>query len=689
MAMTEMTPHNLACARVGLCGPCWSRYTIFAASAFSHACHPGHFFLHPSSAAPFVGLRLHAMRAWPIVSSVRRLLPECRSTGQRFSSTRAHSTSSPQSASPFYCTTPIFYVNANPHVGHLHSCVLADVLTRWNQTRFQGWSTAGDSPPTSRTRALLSTGTDEHGLKIQKVAETQGVEPRALCDRVSKRFRELADAAGVNYTTFIRTTEDRHKTAVHEVWRRLEAGGHIYKSVHEGWYAESDEAFYPEGQIREVVDSKTGVRHHESIETGQKVEWSSEENYKFRMSAFQDRLVDWYESNPESILPRSRHAEVVAELKSGIEDLSISRPSSRLAWGIPVPGDPSQSIYVWVDALVNYLTVTGFPEPSKGPSAWPADVHVIGKDIIRFHAIYWPSILMAASLPLPRQIVSHSHWTMNKAKMSKSRGNVIDPFAEMDFFGRDSVRYFLCQFGGGLATDSDYSHAMLRESYRRLQGQLGNLLSRVFNPKILGRLEDIARGPLPAVTVKDSPAPASGTRNGYDDDEEATGPQLLIHRSLLDSEMEPIDAAFASTASRFEADMARAELSQALDGVFKLLQEVNTRLHELEPWRPGTSDAAFVLAVYESQEVLRLVSTLLGPFMPTKMAELRDVLGLSVRQQGQQDQQQKDGEDENQSEMESLPWAQVSQMQPTIAVIRRYAKMRPLFPPLPEEDHAA
>ncbi|RUS20369.1 tRNA synthetases class I (M)-domain-containing protein [Endogone sp. FLAS-F59071] len=332
-------------------------------------------------------------------------------------------------------------------------------------------------------KAFLSTGTDEHGMKIQQAAAKSNEKPILFCDKVSQRFRELFEAADISYTTFIRTTEKRHATAVADFWKRLADNGHIYKGKHEGWYAVSDEAFYADSQVHEVVEEKTGEKYMASVESGQRVEWMAEENYKFRLSAFQGKLLEWLESNPQVIVPKNRFNEVHSWIKSDLSDLSVSRPRSRLDWGIPVPGDSDHTIYVWLDALINYMTVTGYPwtEGAQRPAeygAWPADVHLVGKDIIRFHAIYWPAFLMAADLPLPRQIIAHSHWTMGKQKMSKSRGNVADPFEAMQKYGVDPIRYYLIR-DGGITDDGDYSDGSITTRHRKdLAGQLGNLVSR-------------------------------------------------------------------------------------------------------------------------------------------------------------------------------------------------------------------
>ncbi|KAK4058706.1 methionyl-tRNA synthetase [Microbotryomycetes sp. JL221] len=370
-----------------------------------------------------------------------------------------------------YITTPIFYVNAEPHIGHLHSMLLADVYKRF-------WHLQSGST----NEPVLCTGTDEHGMKIQRVAETKGITAKALCDAVSPRFKDLADAASIDYDIFIRTTEDRHRVAVQHAWRELNRRGFIYKSSYAGWYAVSDEAYYTPAQLTEVTDSATGEKYMASIESGSKVEWMEEENYKFRLSAFKDKLIEWLSSQPHPLQPPSRAQALLASLNADnsgdLADLSISRPSARLQWGIPVPEDPDHTIYVWIDALVNYMTAAGYPwQGDQGPEhLWPPRLQIVGKDIVRFHALYLPAILMALELPLPRNLLAHGHWTMDKFKMSKSRGNVANPFEAINLWGVETMRVYLMKAGGNSAVDA---------------GQLGNLLSRISNDKLIGKLESI------------------------------------------------------------------------------------------------------------------------------------------------------------------------------------------------------
>jgi methionyl-tRNA synthetase len=349
--------------------------------------------------------------------------------------------------------------------------VLTDILKRWQVLKGR--------------EAILCTGTDEHGMKIQQAALKAGIEPSELCDETSEIFKSLAKRAELSNDHFVRTTEQAHKDAVQHAWFMLQERGYIYESKHEGWYCVSDETFYPESTIEKRLDPFTGRTFMASSETGKEVEWTSEANYHFRLSALKDRLLEFYKENPEWVVPASRMSDVVKWVSEGLEDLSISRPTDRLTWGIPVPGDDSQTIYVWLDALVNYITKAGYPwAPGKeSAGGWPADVHVIGKDIVRFHCIYWPAFLLALEIPLPKQVLTHAHWTLGRQKMAKSTGNVVNPFFALDRFGVDTMRYYLAH-DGGISQDSDYGNHLIVERYKKgLQRGLGNLVSRITRPK--------------------------------------------------------------------------------------------------------------------------------------------------------------------------------------------------------------
>ncbi|KAG0259075.1 methionyl-tRNA synthetase [Mortierella polycephala] len=489
---------------------------------------------------------------------------------------------------PYYITTPIFYVNAVPHIGHLHSAVLADTFKRFQELKGR--------------KAILSTGTDEHGLKIQQAAFQEGMKEIELCDKVSQRFKELFDAANVSYTTYIRTTEPRHAVAVKELWDQLWARGYIYKGQHEGWYSVSDEAYYPSSHVEEKINEKTGDKYHIAIETGKLVEWTTEENYKFRLSAFADKLKEWLDQNPDAIVPKSRHQEVQAWLMDGLSDLSISRPKSRLNWGIPIPGDDSHVMYVWMDALTNYLTITGYPwkdisEQQKAICGWPADAQVVGKDILRFHAIYWPAFLLAAELDLPKKIVAHAHWTQGKMKMSKSIGNVVDPFTAIKEFGVDTIRFYLMN-DGGLADDADYSSELVAERYRKLlAGQLGNLLSRSMS----------------AALNPSSLVPAQPSVNNIHPDDKTLHEKMQALPILVDEAM------------------SNYRTTNATHAIFDVLAEANAHFSQNMPWKlvkdPACKDRLDAV-LWHSIESVRLAALMLQPIMPTKASEILDQLGI-------------------------------------------------------------
>ncbi|KAL5349977.1 methionyl-tRNA synthetase [Pseudogymnoascus australis] len=373
---------------------------------------------------------------------------------------------------PYYITTPIFYVNAAPHVGHLYTMVLTDILKRFQELKGR--------------KAILCTGTDEHGMKIQQAASLSNEDPKEFCDRVSETFKQLAARANLSYDHFIRTTDPTHKEAVQHFWQLLQERGYIYEKKHQGWYSVSDETFYPESGIEKRLDPATGRTFMAAQETGKEVEWTAEKNYHFRLSALKEPLLAFYKQNPNFVVPASRMRDIEHWVSDGLEDLSVSRPINRLTWGIRVPDDESQTIYVWLDALVNYITTAGFPSGSffDGVAGWPADVHVIGKDIMRFHCIYWPAFLLALDLPLPKQVLTHAHWTLGHAKMAKSTGNVVNPFFAMDRFGVDAMRFYLAH-DGGISDDADYANEHIVERYKKcLSGGLGNLLQRVTGTKI-------------------------------------------------------------------------------------------------------------------------------------------------------------------------------------------------------------
>lgn len=370
----------------------------------------------------------------------------------------------------------------------MYSMVLADVLKRWQVLK--------------NKKALLCTGTDEHGMKIQRAAALEDLPPKQFCDTNAATFKDLLQRSEISNDFFIRTTDPDHVEAVKHFWYLLRERDYIYESKHEGWYCVSDETFYPESEIEKKIEPLTGKVHMASIQSGNPVEWIEEKNYHFRMTALKDRLLDFYKEHPEWIAPATRMSEVVQWVKENLEDLSISRPIARLSWGIPVPEDPSQTIYVWLDALINYITKAGFPNWEPGRSyagGWPADTHVIGKDILRFHCVYWPALLLALDIPLPNRVLCHSHWTLGHKKMSKSVGNVVNPFFALDRFGADAMRFYLIH-DGSIGRDSDYGNENIVERYKKsLQFGLGNLTGRVTRPKIWSVREAVQQAQTPGL----------------------------------------------------------------------------------------------------------------------------------------------------------------------------------------------
>ncbi|KAI5306662.1 hypothetical protein KEM56_007723 [Ascosphaera pollenicola] len=478
---------------------------------------------------------------------------------------------------PFYVTTPIFYVNAAPHVGHMYNMVLADTLKRWHVLQ-------GDKD------AKLLTGTDEHGLKIQQAAAAQGMEPQALCDQNCQTFK----VRQMNLDGF----EDM-----------LNHRDYIYTSKHEGWYCISDETYYPASAVAATIEPTTGRKIMASIETGKEVEWSSEENYHFKLSALREPLLNFYKQNPDWIRPKAYMDQIVAQVEAGLSDLSISRPSQRLKWGIPVPNDDSQTIYVWLDALINYLTYAGYPfTPGKEhESIWPADVHVIGKDILRFHGIYWPAFLLALDLPLPKNILAHGHWTMNKAKMSKSTGNVVNPMFALERFHVDTLRYFFTA-DAALADDSDYENRLIEERYKKgLQRGIGNLTSRITVSK--------------KWNVRTSIVYASEDKLTAASEDDLKQIELLKR-----------------AAGHVKRHMDDLDPKKAIETIMNVVFQGNKYMEGAQPWqlvtkkdpRPAERTAPHPVdrVVYIGAETLRIVAILLQPFMPEKANQLLARLGV-------------------------------------------------------------
>jgi methionyl-tRNA synthetase len=443
-------------------------------------------------------------------------------------------------------------------------------------------------------------------MKVQRAAEKANTDAKVFCTQGSRRFLNLADAANVSYGRFIRTTDEDHKAAVEYFFLQLQQRGYIYQSKHEGWYCVSDETFYPESQIHMVIEPQTGRKIHASKETGKEVQWTSEVNYHFKLSEFRERLLQLYQDNPKFIVPIQRLNFIKAEVERGLSDLSVSRPSSRLSWGIRVPGDDSQTVYVWLDALINYITMTGYPSFSNHHTKayWPPDCQVIGKDIIRFHTIYWPAFLMALDLPVPKRFLCHAHWTMNEEKMSKSVGNVVNPFHAMERFGVDTIRYYMVR-DGGFADDASYENAFIIARYKKeLQGGLGNMLSRILRSKKWNLGEVI----------------------------EQLRPEVEYNAPLLPW-LQPLRMQMLEYSTGAEDAMDNANPRDALMHIMKTVTYVNKYFQEAQVWQkaessdPSDQDDVKRI-VYQSADCLRVAAILLQPFMPERMKVALDMLGV-------------------------------------------------------------
>jgi len=470
-------------------------------------------------------------------------------------------------ADSFYLTTPIYYVNDVPHIGHAYTTLACDVMARFK--RLDG------------KQVMFLTGTDEHGQKVEKSAAAKGVPPQVFCDDVSARFRELADKMNFSHDQFIRTTEERHKRAAQALWQRLQERGMIYEAPYEGWYSVRDEAFYAEKELSE------GENGSKLAPTGAPVEWVAEPSYFFKLSAMQDKLLALYANQPDFVLPKSRLNEVRSFVEGGLEDLSISRSS--FSWGVPVPGNDKHVMYVWIDALTNYLTAIGFPdiETSDYQKFWPANLHMVGKDIIRFHAVYWPAFLMAADLPLPGRVFAHGWWTNEGQKISKSLGNVIDPFALVDDYGLDQTRYFLMRevpFGN----DGDFSRdAFVARVNADLANNLGNLAQR--------SLSMIFKN-------CDGKIPEAGAL--HDEDTE-----ILAHVDGLLDELRPL--------------MDRQAFHLALEAIWGRLGDANVYFDQQAPWTLKKTDPSRMATVlYVTAEIVRQIAIIAQPYMPDSCAKL-------------------------------------------------------------------
>ena len=468
----------------------------------------------------------------------------------------------------FYISTAINYVNDDPHIGHMYEAIAADVIARHRRRM-------GDD-------VWFLTGTDEHGQKIERAAAKEGILPIELADRVVKTHHEIDKKLNISYDDFIRTTQSRHRVGVFELIRRIEehSPGDIYKGEHSGWYCQTEETFIPENQVKDGRD-----------EAAHAVEWTTEKNYFFKLSSYANRLLAHYREHPEFIWPPTRMNEVVAFVEQGLKDLSISRTA--IKWGIPFPGDPDHVIYVWMDALTNYISALGFGSGDHPAfdKFWPADIHLIGKDIVRFHAVYWPAFLMAAGVPLPKRIVGHGFWTRHQQKISKSLGNVVRPYNIIQDFGADALRYYVIRemvFG----QDQDYSDQALLERYNSdLANDLGNTISR-------------------GIKMSDSYFAGKTPPTSCEDNELMRTANELVPEYLKSMD----DLAF----------------QRALETAWKLLVALNSSIVTREPWKhvkEKGADEGLSRVIWNVLEASRIVCVMVAPVMPSSAHEALSRLG--------------------------------------------------------------
>ena len=472
----------------------------------------------------------------------------------------------------FYITTPIYYPSAKPHMGHAYSSIAADFFARFK--RIDGF------------KVHFLTGTDEHGLKIQRAAESKNIDPQIFCDEISQTFRNLSNTLNLSNTDFIRTTEDRHKKTVQYLWSQLEKNDDIYLSKYSGWYSVSDEAFYTEEEISEKEDIKIATT------SGSPVEWIEEESYFFRLSKWQDSLLEYYENNPDFISPKSRKNEVISFVKSGLKDLSISRKA--FSWGIKVPNNPEHVIYVWLDALTNYISALNYPNTDDDlfKNFWPASVHLIGKDILRFHAVYWPAFLMAAKITLPNKVYGHGWILSGDEKMSKSKGNILDPLDIIETYGLDPLRYYLIKevsFGN----DGNISQDRLEDCINSdLANNYGNLCQRVT-----------------AFAEKNCQSKVPDIKKFSKED-------LLMLNRFLDN------------MSLIRKEIDNQNINYYIEFIINALFEANKYFNDQEPWKKKDDQQRLATIVYTSLEMIRKITFMLYPIIPESAIKALNIFGL-------------------------------------------------------------
>jgi len=473
----------------------------------------------------------------------------------------------------YYITTPIYYPSAKPHMGHAYTSIIADFFARFK--RIDGFN------------VHFLTGTDEHGLKIQRAAENKNIEPLELCEQISQTFRDLSKTLNLSNTDFIRTTEERHKKTVQYLWSELEKNDDIYLSKYSGWYSVSDEAFYNPDEIVE----KEGIKVANT--SGSPVEWIEEESYFFRLSKWQDKLLNYYEKNPDFISPKSRKNEVISFVKSGLRDLSISRKA--FSWGIKVPNNPEHVIYVWLDALTNYISALNYPDTKDTlfKNFWPASVHLIGKDILRFHAVYWPAFLMAAKISLPEKIYGHGWILSGEEKMSKSKGNILDPIDIINIYGLDPLRYYLIKevsFGN----DGNISQDRLEDCINSdLANNYGNLCQRVT-----------------AFAEKNCLLKIPEIKNFNKDD------FIILNR-------------FTENLPTIRQEIDKQNINFYINFIVNALFEANKYFNDQEPWKKKDDKDRLNTIVYTSLEIIRKISFMLYPIIPDSIEKALRIFNLS------------------------------------------------------------
>jgi methionyl-tRNA synthetase len=474
----------------------------------------------------------------------------------------------------FYITTPIYYPSGKPHMGHAYSSIVADIFARFK--RLEGYN------------VLFLTGTDEHGQKIQKEAKKNNKEPKIFCDELSENFRSLTKKLNLSNNDFIRTTEIRHHKSVIEIWNRLVASGDIYLDKYSGWYSVSDEAFYDEDEIEKIEGNKV------SKLSGSSVEWVEEESYFFKLSSWSEKLLNLYNKNPEFILPKSRRNEVIKFVEKGLKDLSISRTS--FTWGIPVPKNNKHIIYVWLDALTNYISALNFPDvnDAKYKNFWPADIHIIGKDILRFHAVFWPAFLLAANLPTPKRVFGHGWILSEDKKMSKSLGNILDPLEIIEKYGIDQLRYYLVK-EVSLGNDGSISLDNLKNCINNdLANNYGNLCQRVFS------------------FIKKNCAnkiPTSTKLNEAD-------------KTLLNN--------LKDSLPKLKNLMNSQELNDYIKMVVSFSFDANKYFNDSEPWEVKKKDPQRMSAIlFTIAEQIKNISILLNPIIPNATNKVLSMINIS------------------------------------------------------------